>query len=163
MIPQLGMRIRVERAPDPHPELGNHRFSFAVSLADASSTAGLIAAARERAHPLAMVSGTSHAGSLPLAQGFLSLESGAVAVSAVKMPEDEEGSRLVVRLYETEGRKTSATLRFFCAPASAWVADLNENRLKDGAAAVVEGDTVTVDVEPHAIVTLVVQFEGCRK
>jgi alpha-mannosidase len=151
--------IRSSWEPDPHPELGIHKFSFAVRLADLSSTAGMMAASAERAHPLLTVSGTAHAGSLPAVQSFLSLEQGSVAVTAVKMPEDGKGGRLVVRMHETDGKKTQAVLKLFCAPTGAWLADLHEQKAKGAAA--VSGDTVTVDLEPHTVATVVVQFEGC--
>ena len=154
--------LRSSFDPDPHPELGVHRFSFAVSLADCSSVAGLVTLARERAHPFVPVSGTPHAGTLPLAHGFLSREAGTAMVSAVKMAEDAEGGRLVVRLYETDGKETPVTLRFHCAPSGAWRADLNEHRLKEAAPVVVSGDTARFDMQPWTVATLVVQFEGSK-
>lgn len=155
--------LRSSFDPDPHPELGVHRFGFAVALADCSSAAQLVAAAADRAHPLVALSGTAHDGSLPLAQGFLTLEGGSVAVSTVKMPEEEGGASLLVRLYETDGKKTRAALRFFCAPAAAWLVDINENRVADTHAVSVEGDLVNVEVEPFTVQSLVVHFEGCRQ
>ena len=139
--------IRSSFDPDPHPELGMHRFSFAVSPVDCSSNRRLVEISQDRAHPLV----------------FLSVEDGMVAVSAVKMAEDDDGGCLVARLYETEGKKTAAALKFFCSPKSAWLADLNENRLKDAAPATIVGETVTVEVEANTVVTLVAQFGGCRE
>jgi len=153
--------LRSSIDPDPHPELGVHRFGFAVCLADRSTTAGLVAAGRVRAHPLLVVSGTAHAGSLPLTQGFVSME-GAGSFSALKMPEDQPAGRLLVRLYETEGKKGPTVLRFFCAPSRAWLVDLSENPLEDQGALSVAEDTVRVEIEPHSVSTVVVQFEGCR-
>ena len=153
--------IRSSIDPDPHPELGVHRFGFSVSLADVSETTRLVAAARERAHPLVVLSGTAHAGSLPLAQGFLTVE-GPASFSAMKMTEDQPSGRLLVRLYETEGRKGTAVLHFFCAPSRAWLTDLMETRRDGQGTLTVSADTVRVEMEPHTVVTVVVQFEGCR-
>jgi alpha-mannosidase len=153
--------IRSSIDPDPHPELGMHRFGFSVSLADCGETTALVAAARARAHPFVVVSGTAHAGSLPLTQGFLSVE-GSASFSALKMTEDQPDGRLLVRLYETEGKKAPTVLRFFCSPSRAWLADLAENRKEDQRALTLNGDTVRVEMEPHSVVTVVVQFEGCR-
>jgi alpha-mannosidase len=88
---------------------------------------------------------------------------GSVGYSAVKMPEDDASGRLLVRLYETEGRKSTASLALFCAPARAWLVDLNERPIKDAPAPVLDKHTVSVTLEPHTVVTLVVQFEGCRE
>jgi alpha-mannosidase len=153
--------LRSSYDPDPHPELGVHRFSFAVSSVDGSSASALVAAARQRANPLTVVSGSAHAGSLPPTLSFVTL-GGGVGFSAVKMPEDEPAGRLLVRLYETEGRAATATLKLFCSPSDAWLADLNENRIADAARPVLSKDTVTVELSPHTVVTLVVQFSGCR-
>jgi alpha-mannosidase len=153
--------LRSSMDPDPHPELGVHRFGFSVSIASSTSTSRLAAAARERAHPLVAVSGTAHAGSLPLTQGFLSVE-GTASFSAMKQPEDEPVGKFLVRLYETEGKKTAAALRFFCAPSRAWLTDLNEKPLEDQGSLTLSGDTVHVEIEPHRIASVIVHFEGCR-
>lgn len=154
--------LRSAYDPDPHPELGMHRMSFSVGCADPSSTAALVAAAQERAHPLVFSSGTRHAGSLPFAQSFLSLVSGSVAISAVKMPEEEGSGRLVVRLYETDGRKTAAVMKLFCSPSAAWVADIHENKLAGAVPPTLKGETVSIEIEANRIATLVIQFDGCR-
>ena len=78
------------------------------------------------------------------------------------MTEDEPHWRLLVRLYETDGKKGEAVLRFFCAPSRAWLTDLVENPRKDQGALRLSGETVRVDLEPHAVISVVVQFEGCR-
>ncbi len=152
--------LRSSYDPDPYPELGVHRFGFAIALVECSSAARLAASASERAHPLAPLSGTAHAGSLPLAQGFFTLAAGTVAVSAVKMPEEEGGGSLLVRLYETDGKKTTAELRFFCAPSSAWRVDINE-RKTDGEV-ILDGPTVRIEVAPFTVQTVIVHFNGCR-
>jgi alpha-mannosidase len=154
--------LRSSFDPDPYPELGGHRFGFALRVADVSSPASLVAAARERALPLSVLSGTAHDGSLPLAQSFLALD-GAVGWSAAKMPEQDSSGRLVVRLYETEGKKTTAALKLFCAPARATLLDLNEHPVTDAPQPRVEKETVSVELEPHTVATVAVQFEGCRE
>jgi alpha-mannosidase len=54
---------------------------------------------------------SAHAGSLLSEQGFLEVESGSVLVGAVKVTED--GDDVIVRLVETAGVATVATLRLF--------------------------------------------------
>ncbi len=110
--------LRSSYDPDPYPELGVHRFGFAVALAEGSSAAQLVAAAADRAHPL-----------VPCRERCMR-----VAPSLAGFPHpggrDRGGLRgqdargrgrgVLVRLYETEGKKTRAALRFFCAPSAAW-------------------------------------------
>jgi alpha-mannosidase len=154
--------LRSSYDPDPHPELGTHRFGFAVSLVEPGSSAVLVRRARERAHPFVVLAGTGHAGTLPLSGGFLSLEEGSVAVSAVKMAEEVQTGRVVVRLNETDGKKTTAVLAFFCTPSRVWRSDPHE-ATREQAGTAIQGKRVTVEVEPHSVTTLVVQFEGCRE
>ena len=154
--------LRSSYDPDPYPELGAHRFGFAVSLVEPGSSAALVRRVRERAHPFVVLAGTGHAGTLPLSGGFLSLEEGTVAVSAVKIAEEVPTGRVVVRLSEMDGKKTTAALRFFCTPSRAWRSDPNEITREEAGTAI-HGETVTVEVEPHSVTTLVVQFEGCQE
>jgi alpha-mannosidase len=154
--------LRSSFDPDPHPELGAHRFSFAVSLVEPGSTAALVRRAGERAHPFLVVSGTDHAGTLQLSGGFLSLEEGTVAISAVKIAEEVPTGRVVVRVNETDGKKTTAVIRFFCTPSRVWRSDLNE-LTREEAGTAIQGDRVTVEMEPHSVATLVIQFQGCRE
>ncbi len=153
--------LRSSFDPDPHPELGIHRFSFGVVVADAAGAAPLIRAGTERAHPFSVVSGSAHAGSLPLSQGFVAVE-GAAAFSALKTLEEHKPGSLLLRLYETEGKKSTAVVRLFCEPSKAWLADLNERPRKAGDGLTPQGDTVRVELEPYRITTLVVEFSGCR-
>ncbi|HET6487515.1 MAG TPA: glycoside hydrolase family 38 C-terminal domain-containing protein [Spirochaetia bacterium] len=155
--------LRSSYDPDPYPELGLHRFSFSVEVTEGSSSARVARRAQVRAHALTCVSGTIHAGALPLSQGFLEAEEGSAICSAVKMAEDSEAGGVVVRLYETDGRKGAATLRFFCAPSGAQAVDLNEKPLADGPAVSVKGSSVSVEMEPHAVTTILVRFQGCRE
>jgi alpha-mannosidase len=154
--------LRSSFDPDPHPELGVHRICFSIAPADSTSTAALTRSSRERGQPLALLSATAHDGSLPLTQSFMTLD-GSAGFSAVKVPEEEANGRLLVRLYETEGKKTTAALALFCAPVRAWLVDLNEQPIKDAPVPVLDKHTVSVTLEPCTVVTVVVQFEGCRE
>jgi alpha-mannosidase len=154
--------LRSSFDPDPYPELGAHRFDFAVSPVEPGSSAALVRRARERAHPFATLAGANHAGTLPLSEGFLSLEQGTVVIWAVKIAEEVPTGRVVLRVNETDGRKTTAAIRFFCTPSRVWRSDVNEST-RDETGTAIDGDVVTVEVEPWSVTTLIVQFEGCRE
>jgi alpha-mannosidase len=143
--------------PDPFPELGKHRFDIGIGLVESTSSSALIAAAVDYGHPCSVVSATAHPGRLPAAGSLLELAGGSVALSAVKLAE-EGGRRLVVRLSETDGRDTEATLRLSAPIAAAWLADVLERRLDGAPAATVEGQTVTIPVAAHTVVTVVVEM-----
>jgi alpha-mannosidase len=151
--------IRSSYDPDPFPELGVHRFDFGISLGEGGSSAGLIRAAAEYNHGFSVVSAAPHPGTLPKAHGFVELETGSVVLAAMKMAEDG-GRHLVLRLHEADGKEATAVLRFFEAPAAAWLADLNEHRLEAGASVRIDGPVVSVAVAPYSVVTLVVEFPG---
>jgi len=152
--------IRSSYDPDPYPESGIHKFKFAVDVVDISFDENainntLIRKAYEYNHPVHFISGTIHEGTFPIENSFISLESGTVAISAVKMPEvnridiqqkesRSEGScsccepcgeiiswkSAILRAYETEGRKTRAVVKFAEKVAEAFFVDINEKPLE---------------------------------
>ncbi len=151
--------IRSSFDPDPYPELGEHRFDFGICLVEGASSAVLARAGADYNHAFSVLSVAPHAGTLPKTQGFVELEAGTVVLAAVKMPEDG-GRRLVLRLYEADGKEATAVLRFFRAPAAAWLADLNEQRIASGPVVRVDGATVSAPLAPHTVATLIVEFAG---
>jgi alpha-mannosidase len=155
--------LRSSFDPDPHPELGVHNVGFSVVLADCASARASLEAACVALQPLTVLSAAPHEGTLPLSAGFLQLEEGTVAVSAVKPAEDSHGKRrMVVRLYETDGKQTTAVIKVSRAPSAAWLADINENRLAGAPAVRRAGGTLSVDVEAATIATLVLEFEEAK-
>lgn len=70
--------------------------------------AGVVRQAEELVAPALVVYQGIHAGTMPQSKSFLSVDSSDVVASAIKMA--EEGNGLIVRLYETAGRETTATV-----------------------------------------------------
>ena len=102
--------IRSSFDPDPYPEVGNHKINFRVEVAAGSaSKQALIANAYNYTHPLDVFSGAGLASSR---HSYLSLESGNVGVSAIKISEDNLERGLILRLYETEGEGTNVVFHF---------------------------------------------------
>ncbi len=153
--------IRSSYDPDPYPELGNHhRMSFAIDLVDpTSSVRERIEKAYRFNHPFSALSGTPHPGALALDSGFLKLTEGTVAVSAVKMPEDREGKRWIVRAYETDGRRTTASLLLFAKPTAAYFVDTNERRISSAESVCLDDRSVSFDVEAYSAATICVEFQ----
>ena len=142
--------IRSSYDPDPYPEFGMHKFSFALDIVDNATNGELIKRAFEYNHPVRFISGTVHEGTLPLEKSFISLESGSVAVSAVKVPEADvlkpeleynnksacdcyssseckaQDKQIIMRVYETEGTKTRAVIKLAGKISKAWFVDINE-------------------------------------
>jgi alpha-mannosidase len=130
-----------------------------VNIVDCGLNAELISKAYNYNHPISFISGTRHDGTMPAINGFLSLEEGNVAISAVKMPEDFSPGKVILRMYETEGRSTKAVLRFAQKIKRAELLDINENVIDDGETHVhVNGERVEIDISAHKVVTCCIEF-----
>lgn len=154
--------IRSSYDPDPYPENGMHRFGFAVKIADdCGDNAALIEKAYNYNHPVSFVSGRKQDGKLSADGSFMKLESGTVAVSAVKMAEEQEAGetcRLIVRVYETAGTDTHAVLKLPREISGAWFVDINETRLDGAGTIVLQGDTAGFDVDASSMVSLCIEL-----
>jgi len=152
--------IRSSYDPDPYPENYIHRIKFAVEIVNASeSNASLIRKSYEYNHPIISISGLKHGGSMQPADSFLALESGSVAISAVKLPENADGgNKIIVRVYETEGVRTQAVLKFARNVGKAWYVDLNENKTECGVYPQVEGNIIRFEVGANALASVCIEF-----
>ena len=77
----------------------------------------------------------------------------------LKRSEDEKA--VIIRFYETEGKKTLARLRFDRIIKSIWLTDLLENNIRqvnDDYNENKRNDLLEIEVEPFKIVTLKVKF-----
>ena len=95
---------------------------------------------------------------LPSTYSFLQIDPKNIVLSTLKLSEDKNA--IIVRLYETEGKKTLAKLRFAKKIKSICLTDLLENDLNQ--VINVNGNDNThyleIEVEPFKIVTLKVKF-----
>ncbi|MBM7582534.1 alpha-mannosidase [Caldicoprobacter guelmensis] len=152
--------IRSSYDPDPYPEFGVHKFSFAVCLVDNASSKELIQKAYNFNHPLSVISSSVHQGLLPALGSFMSLEEGDVVISAVKLAEDQgKVRRVVVRAYEPEGKAAKVTLSLWKQPVRAYYVDLNECKIDNGLNIFVYGERVSFEVQPYSIASICVEFE----
>lgn len=151
--------IRSSADPDPYPEFGIHRFNFAICPVSTESNKALIEEAYRFNHPLNFVSNTAHRGTLPAVKSFMALESGSVAISAIKMAEDDGSNKLMVRVYETEGTPTTATLHFFRNISRATIVDINEKAVESAPAVLIDGSTVSFEIAPFNVIGICVEFK----
>ena len=140
--------IHAPHGPDPDPERGIHQIKLAVGLSPACPKA-LEELAFDINHQPAFLSARPHAGRLPATAALLELMDGTTAVlSGVKRAED--GSGLVVRLYNPAGKPTEAALRFPRATVKAAQATDVLEQPEDGAVSA-SGDTVRVKLAGFAV------------
>ncbi len=119
--------IRAAYEPDPTPEIGMHKFSFAVLCREGKKElAEYSRRVRDYIEPPVAVSGYPHGGNLPSENSFIELSGGTVLLSSVKGGEDGTAGVLFVRLFETAGKATEAVLTCSFDVAGASFADTLE-------------------------------------
>ena len=147
--------IRSSYDPDPYPEYGIHHISVGVAIPDDLQNQTLAKIRNEFVHPIAFISGTKHEGDLPLDSSLFKL-SGDVILSAVKTAEDSKDSKtMIIRVYDANGKGSTATLEFAKDIAKASIVDLNETYKK---ALKVNNNSVSFDVPAYEVVTVAVEF-----
>ena len=148
--------LRSPMAPDMEADQGEHRFTYALlPFAGAFEGAGVIRSAYElNAKAAAEYAAPSGSGQ-PAARSFCSLDGEGVIIESVKSPEKENGNTLVLRLYESLGGRTRATLRFDRAVAAVYLTDMLEEY---GVELPFSERDVSLDFRPFEIKTLLVSF-----
>jgi alpha-mannosidase len=148
--------IRASYDPDPLPEIGAHEVHLAVMPFDGEmSVAQATKAARDFNQALRVVGTDVHEGTLPASAEVLSVQPDNVILSAVKKAEDDNA--LVLRIHETEGKKTTARIelnaQILGTAREAVEIDLVERPAPSNTAKV-EGNAVLVDVPAHGIASI---------
>ena len=139
--------LRAPQSPDPHADLGVHRMRYALVPG-----AGIAEAVREGYRlnlPLRVVHGSGQA-----VEPLVAVDGEGVLVEAVKLADDGSGD-VVVRLYESLGRRCSARVRARFEHAGAGAVDLLERPLPtDGVVDEGRDGGVSLALRPFQIVTL---------
>ncbi|MGI6494799.1 MAG: alpha-mannosidase [Kiritimatiellia bacterium] len=148
--------LRASYDPDALPELGRHTFGFAIAPAPSTCDGDAFAAIADAyAHPILPIGTPVHGGDLPLSASLVKIQGeAAFAVSGLKLAED--GSSLILRLFETDGQ--GGTLGVKIDPvlgrlAGAEAVDLHEQPC-DSKCVTCSGDTVRITLKPCDIVTV---------
>lgn len=152
--------IRSSFQPDPYPEVGKHHFTFALCVVEHTDNHHLMQISNRFNHSISVLSGTAHSGAWPLENSFINVLEGTVTVSAIKMPEENDGTQWIVRMYETEGRSTKVRMKVCKQLARACFVDVHEQKLPDAGQVHMNGDEVSFDVAAHASATICVTFES---
>jgi alpha-mannosidase len=134
--------LRAPRYPDPEADQGVHRFAYRL-VSDAS-----IADAVEAGYRVNLPT-RGHAGAAPVAPLVTVSERG-VVIESVKLAEDHSGD-LIVRMYESLGERSTATVTWNLDGAGASVVDLLERELEARPDA---RRSTSLEFRPFQIVTL---------
>jgi alpha-mannosidase len=143
--------LRGSTSPDPVADMGRHVIEYAVyPHAGRWHDAGTVMQGYEFSFPLRPIRAMQYAGLIPKRTSAMNIRPRNLVVSAIKQEEGYAGKRMVMRIYETEGKKTEGELRFRI-PVKAWEANLleeTEGKVADGT------DTVRLHFGPYEIKTL---------
>jgi alpha-mannosidase len=139
--------------PNPHVDEGRARFTYAlVPHGDGWREAEAVHRGYELCEPLRAVVATPHAGT-SARLGLVDVRPSNVVLAALKRAEDDDG--LVLRLYETDGKRSTARVSLPGPVAAAQETDLLERPIRALAA---RGPTVDVVLRPYEIKTLHVRL-----
>ena len=152
--------IRSSYEPDAHPELGEHETNFAIipfsgELQDSNAT-GL---GQNFNHPIRIIGTDIHEGKLPANNQFIKVSNNSVIVSGLKKAEDSNA--LIIRLYETDGKKQKTDISlpeiYFSKIKKAKFIDLMEREITD-IALNSNLNSVTVKISAYDIISLKLIF-----
>jgi alpha-mannosidase len=142
--------IKCATYPNPESDQGEHNFVYAIyPHAGNLCVADTVKEAYDLNLPLIACAGKNGDGTLPESYSLLSCNRDNVIVETVK--ESEDGNDLIVRMYETKNMRSTVELTFGFAPKSVSVCTLME---EDEADLPVDGNKVTLTVNPFEIITL---------
>lgn len=134
--------VRSSYDPDPLPEIGPQGVRLALRpFAGELPVADAVRAGNALNHALRMVGTDVHKGTLPARAGFIAVDAKNLVVCGLKKA--ETGDALIVRLFETAGRKTTARIttdaEWLGKVASATEVDVLERPLAKSAATATKG------------------------
>jgi alpha-mannosidase len=88
----------------------------------------------------------------PEEESFFSVSPANVVMSGMKQAEASED--LIVRFFEVKGKETTATIKLPISVKTAQRLDLIEFPLQNATAPAIDGNTITIKLRSHEIVTL---------
>ncbi len=143
--------LRSPYEPDALPDLGIHHIGYAIYPHKGRwEKEKTIRKAAEFNQPLLAQWQKVQEGNLPSSFGLLNLEQSNLVVSGLKKTEDDKG--IILRFYEVEGKKTTATLASNLPLASCIETNLLEEKERNDLSLIEE--KVQIEVLPFEIKTL---------
>jgi alpha-mannosidase len=154
--------MRAAGAPDIYPNLGKFKISYALYPHTGDWKNGVwqegddfnVPVLAEEPPSLSLVK--THA-TRPESESFVSLDGKGVYMTGIKKAEDTD--ELVVRLVEVEGDTKKITLRLPENIQAVRKLNLIENPVNESAGTTVSQNSVTLEIDPHEIVTLGIKFK----
>lgn len=150
--------IRSSFDPDPFPELGAHKFNFAICLVSAALNKELVDYSYDYNHEIDVISSDIHKGSLPLEDSFIELTEGSASVSAIKVPEGNLSNKIIIRLFEADGISGRVVLILKNTPVRAYFVDFNEKLIEMDSSINIDDKRLGFDIEAYSVASLCIEF-----
>ncbi len=143
--------------PDIYPNLGKFNISYALYPHQGDWKNNVWSEGDDfnvpvyAAEPPSLALVKNHA-TRPEEDSFISVSSENVMLSGIKKSEEKE--ELIIRLFETQGKETTATVKLPMVVKSANRLNLIELPLKNALAPEIKGHSIKINLKPHEIVTI---------
>ncbi|MCB9782024.1 MAG: alpha-mannosidase [Candidatus Omnitrophica bacterium] len=152
------MRLSLLRAPvhpDPHADEGRHEFVYSLIPHSGDWRHGnVVPLAAELNAPMTVGMPKKSLGPLPSTNSWLETSSKNLMIETLKREED--GKRLVLRVYECEGNRGVGTVLTRMPVKKAWASNLVERNLTP---LKTSKGKINLDVTPYSVHTLMLELE----
>lgn len=135
--------------PDPYAEEGEHRFTYALYPHTGDWRGRTVQEAQDLNAPLQAMISPAKGGDWPAAQQFLSVSAPGLRLSALKKSED--GSGIILRLYEALGGRGTAVLETGLLGKTARQVNLLEEPVGKARQ---DGESLRVEYAPYKVISL---------
>jgi alpha-mannosidase len=154
--------IRGACAPDLTPETGRHHINFAIvpTTADSANNSALIRESLAYCHPFSVISGKSAPGGMEARPGLIRPAAGCppgIILSALKQPEDG-GNRLLLRVYEAEGKTGTAIFNLGFTARTAYITDVTETKRIGECTLENNGETISFPVPAYSVRAVILEI-----
>jgi alpha-mannosidase len=150
--------IRTSYEPDPEADRGEHSFIYSIYPHSGDFTkSDTVRKGYELNHKLikSYFKGTG-GNEMPEEKGFVSINTPDIILTAFKVAED--GSGLIIRVYESKGIKTDVIINFDFKVLKATEVDLTEETMEDKN--LVEKNKIIFKIKPFEIKTFRLELQG---
>ncbi|MEC0127197.1 alpha-mannosidase [Paenibacillus pabuli] len=121
--------LRAPKWPDEHADQGEHEFTYSLLPHQGGwREAGVVRRAMELNHPVKIVAGEQHSGTLPAEHSWLHFHSEHVILDTIKASEDGTGT--VLRFYESSGGRETVQVQWTDVRIQTSVVNLLEDEIR---------------------------------
>ncbi|MBA7567283.1 hypothetical protein ES708_08992 [subsurface metagenome] len=149
--------IRTSYEPDPDPDRGEHKFTYSIYPHKGSfKEADTVRKGYELNYKLiASYMKDTDGDTLPDIKSFVGIDSPEVILTCLKKA--EEGDDLIIRVYESKGKKVKTTIRFGFDVEKIEEVDLIERPIED-TDILFSSNELTFKINPYEIKTFKVKY-----